>query len=195
MKLKMKSILGIAAASAFALSAGANAAWFGHGNDASNTGEHHSFFSSMFHGKNTSTYMWNGYEVATPSQVNESAPWMANQPHMPGTVAVQTSGNMVSNMVGAVSNTTADTYGTGYASGASSGMSGYGTNGYDSSGYGATTSNGYGTTAYDSNGYGNSSANSSRHGLSRFFHSGARMNGTSDMTFVRSGRPYWALDS
>ena len=37
--MKLKSILGIAAVSALALSSGANAAWFGHGNDASNTGD------------------------------------------------------------------------------------------------------------------------------------------------------------
>lgn len=181
MKLKMKSILGIAAASAFALSAGANAAWFGHGNNAS-SGEHHSFFSSMFHGHNTSTYMWNGYEVSTPSQVNESAPWMANQPHMPGTVAVQTSGNMISNMVGAVSDTTAAPY----ATGVSSNVSGYGTSGFDSNGYGVTTS--------ESDRYGSSSVHSNGYRAHRF-HSTARMNGYNDSTFDRSGRPYWALDS
>ena len=132
--MKLKSILGIAAAGAIALSAGANAAWFGHRDSVNNTGEHHSFFGSLFHGKNTSTYMWNGYEVSTPSQVSESAPWLANQPHMPGNVAVQTSGNRISNMVGAVTNTS----GYPYETGASSSAGAYGSTGYDSRGYDAS---------------------------------------------------------
>jgi hypothetical protein len=138
--MKLKSIVGVMAASAFVWSAGANAAWFGHGN---NSGEHHSFFSSMFHGKNTATYMWNGYEVATPSQVDESAPWIANQPHMPGAVAVQTYGPRISNMVGAVS----DTNGAAYATGASSSVGAYGSTSYNSNDY---NSSGYGTRGSDS---------------------------------------------
>jgi hypothetical protein len=182
--MKLKSILGIAAVSALALSSGANAAWFGHGNNANDTGGHHSFFGSLFHGKNTSTYMWNGYEVSTPSQVNESAPWMANQPHMPGAVAVQISGARISNMVGAVSDTT----GAPYATGVSSSVNGYGTTGFDSNGYGMTT--------YDSNGYGNNSFHSNGYYTGRY-HPTARMNSYDNTTtaFDRSGRPYWGLDS
>jgi hypothetical protein len=52
--MKLKHMLGIALAGAFACSAGISAAG-----------------------------AWNGYEVRTPSSVNESAPWLANQPHMP----------------------------------------------------------------------------------------------------------------
>ena len=57
--MKLKSILGIAAASAFAWSAGANAAWFGHG-------QNHSFFGNKQH---VAGNQWNGYEVRTPSSV------------------------------------------------------------------------------------------------------------------------------
>jgi hypothetical protein len=33
---------------------------------------------------------WNGYEVRTPSAVDESAPWLANEPHMPGMASTMT---------------------------------------------------------------------------------------------------------
>ena len=54
--MKPRTLLAIAVAGTFAWSAGANAA-----------------------------ESWNGYEVLTPSSVDESAPWRANEPHMPGT--------------------------------------------------------------------------------------------------------------
>jgi hypothetical protein len=55
--MKLKHMVGIALAGAFVWSAAASAtpAWKG---------------------------AWNGYEVRTPSSVNESAPWLANEPHM-----------------------------------------------------------------------------------------------------------------
>ena len=115
--MKLRSILGIAAASAFAWSAGASAAWFGHGNG---DGNHRFWF---FHGQHAASSMWNGYEVQTPSQVDESAPWKANEPHMPGPIESRTSATTYSSNLGDVS----------YGTGASSSASGYGSGGFTSS--------------------------------------------------------------
>jgi hypothetical protein len=59
--MKSKTLLTIAVAGAFACSAGAHA------------------------GSN-----WNGHEVQTPSSVNESAPWLANESHAPGAASTLT---------------------------------------------------------------------------------------------------------
>jgi hypothetical protein len=39
---------------------------------------------------------WNGYEVRTPSAVDESAPWLANEPHMPGMASTMNFASMSS---------------------------------------------------------------------------------------------------
>ena len=80
--MKLKSIVAMAAVGTFACSAGAHAGWFG------------DKFGKFFHGDKyaTSGGMWNGYEVRTPSSVNEAAPWLANEPHMPASMAYNTAG-------------------------------------------------------------------------------------------------------
>ena len=69
--MKLKAIAALAAAGTFAWSAGANANWFS---------KHFSSFKSDRHAASST---WNGYEVRTPSSVNESAPWLANEGHLP----------------------------------------------------------------------------------------------------------------
>src|SRR5215210_4476583 len=102
--MKVRHIVAMAAVGTFAWSAGAHANWFG------------DKFGKFFHGdKYAASSMWNGYEVRTPSSVNESAPWLANEPHMPASMAYNT--------------TAASGYGFqsgSYASGASSSASGFG---------------------------------------------------------------------
>ncbi|HZN26135.1 MAG TPA: hypothetical protein VFB75_18060 [Burkholderiales bacterium] len=109
--MKVKSIIGVAVAGAFAWSAGAHAGWFG------------DKFGKFFHGDKhaASGSMWNGYEVRTPSSVNESAPWLANEPHMAAASAYHSaSANQYSFESGS------------YGTGASSSASGFGTGGFDS---------------------------------------------------------------
>ena len=123
--MKVKAIVGIAAATAFAWSAGANAAWFGHG-------KHHSFFGNK---QQVAGSMWNGYEVQTPSSVDESAPWRANEAHMPGPIANQSFGTTYSSL-GDVS----------YGTGASSSAGGYGSGGFASADMNHSSNMSFGTT-------------------------------------------------
>jgi hypothetical protein len=107
--MKLGTIVGVAVAGVFAWSAGANAGGFA---------KHGSWFGGD---KHASSSMWNGYEVRTPSSVNESAPWLANEPHMAG-FSHQSASASSSDRFGDA------TYGTG----ASSGVSGFGSGGFDS---------------------------------------------------------------
>jgi hypothetical protein len=153
--MKLKAVVAMAAAGAFTWSAGANAGWFG------------DKFGKWFHGdKHAASSMWNGYEVRTPSSVNESAPWLANEPHMPAPMRY----------------TTASASGyqfqsDSYATGASSTTAGFGGGGFDSThmSYGS----GHGSTQ-------------STHGGSAFF--SKHMGYSSDMSFGNSaGTPYWLM--
>ena len=107
--MKLKSIVAIAAVGTFAWSAGANAGGFG------------DKFGKWFHGDRyaASGSMWNGYEVRTPSAVNESAPWLANEPHMPASMAYNTAGRY-------------SFPGDSYATGTSSTAGGFGSGSFDS---------------------------------------------------------------
>jgi hypothetical protein len=78
---------------------------------------------------------WNGYEVRTPSQVDESAPWLANDPHMPAHMRGQ-------------SFAAADSYASSsFGTGASSWSGGSGSGGYHSG------QMSYGTDASGSHGF------------------------------------------
>jgi len=108
--MRLKAIAAMAAAGAFAWSAGANANWFSN------------HFGSFKGDRHAASSTWNGYEVRTPSSVNESAPWLANEGHLP-----------------MASYNTQYSYGStsyessAYGTGSTYGGSGFGTAGFDSS--------------------------------------------------------------
>jgi hypothetical protein len=157
--MKLKSVVAMAAVGAFTWSAGANANWFG------------DKFGNWFHGdkRAASSSMWNGYEVRTPSSVNEAAPWLANEPHMAASMGYNTA--------------SVSGYGFGsdsYATGASSTTTGFGSGGFDST-----------HMSYGSGGYGSTSHSAS--GRGGFF--SKHMSYSTDMSFGNpAGTPYWLGD-
>lgn len=94
---------------------------------------------------------WNGYEVRTPSSVDESAPWLANESHMPASRSTMTFATMDGDrtvidapLVSSTSATVGEATNTAYTEywllgsesadiGASSGLAGTGSVGFDSS--------------------------------------------------------------